>query len=94
MQLLYSKMEYGILTSKFTILMVSQDKIKFYRKLGAKILQARIDSGLEQGDVASKIGKTQSYISKVETGDIKVDLYTLTLLVKVLKKPIGYFITE
>lgn len=53
-----------------------------------------MDAGLEQGDVATKIGKTQSYVSKVESGDIKVDLYTLTQLAKVLKKPIGYFITE
>lgn len=74
--------------------MASKDQIKFYRKLGAKILQARIDSGMEQSEVASKIGKTQSYISKVESGDIKVDLYTLTLIIKVLKKSIGYFTTE
>ena len=79
---------------KFAPSMISQDQNKFYRKLGAKILQARIDSGLEQGEVAVKIGKTQSYVSKVESGDIKIDLYTLTVLAKVLKKPIGYFTTE
>ena len=74
--------------------MASQDQTKFYRKLGTKILQSRIDAGLEQSEVAAKIGKTQSYVSKIESGDIKVDLYTLTLLAKVLKKPTGYFTTE
>jgi ribosome-binding protein aMBF1 (putative translation factor) len=69
-------MEYGVLFLKFVVQMANQDQIKFYRKLGAKILQARIDAGLEQGEVAVKIGKTQSYVSKVESGDIKVDLYT------------------
>ena len=74
--------------------MASQDQTRFYRKLGAKILQARIDSVLEQSEVANKIGKTQSYVSKIESGDIKVDLYTLTLLAKAFRKPIGHFISE
>ncbi|MBI3512374.1 MAG: helix-turn-helix transcriptional regulator [Bacteroidetes bacterium] len=74
--------------------MASLDQMKFHRKLGAKILQARLDCGLEQNEVAAKIGKTQSYVSKVESGDIKIDLHTLTLMMKILKKPIGYFIAE
>jgi transcriptional regulator with XRE-family HTH domain len=74
--------------------MASQDQTKFYRRLGAKILLARIDTGLEQAYVAAQIGKTQSYVSKVENGDIKIDLYTLSLLAKVLRKPIGYFMSE
>ena len=65
---------------------------KFYRKLGAKLVQARLDAGKEQKEVALHISKTQSYISKIENGDVKIDPYTLVLLAKFYKKSIQYFI--
>lgn len=36
--------------------------------VGARIKQARIDSGLTQAELAAKMGKTKSLISKVENG--------------------------
>ena len=71
-----------------------KSQIKFYRSLGAKLVQARTDLGKEQSEVAKHITKTQSYVSKIENGDIKIDLYTLDLLAKFYKKPIQYFIKE
>ncbi len=71
-----------------------EKEIKYYRKLGAKLVQARLEMKKEQTEVALHIGKTQSYISKIENGDIKVDLYTLTLIASYYKKPMSFFIGE
>jgi len=68
-----------------------KEQIKFYRHLGARLFQARLDAKLEQKEVAVKIGKTQSYISKVESGDIKIDSYNLYLLATLYRKSVEYF---
>lgn len=69
-----------------------EEQTKFYRILGAKLVQARLEAGKDQTTVANQIGKTQSYISKIENGDVKIDPYTLVILAKFYKKPIPYFI--
>jgi len=65
--------------------MTTNNILKFYRRLGATLTNARLDAGLEQSEVAEKIEKSQSYISKIEGGDIKIDLYTLNQLLKLYK---------
>ena len=62
------------------------DQTKFYRQLGAKLLKAREELGKEQSAVANQLGRTQSYISKVESGDIKIDLFSLIALSKIYRK--------
>ncbi|MBL7778344.1 MAG: helix-turn-helix transcriptional regulator [Chitinophagales bacterium] len=49
---------------------------------------------LDQIELAAKLGKSQSYISKVENGDVKIDLHTLTVMAKILKKPVEYFVNQ
>lgn len=77
----------------FICYMSNHEQTKFYRKLGAAIFEARIQADLGQGDLATKVNKTQSYISKIENGDIKVDLFTLTKLALALKIPVQSFIS-
>ena len=57
-----------------------------------KLKQARIESGLTQQEVAKKINMPQSYISKVEAGEQRLDVVELKELSKVYKKPISFFI--
>ncbi len=53
---------------------------------------ARIDSGLDQEEVAKLLQKTQSYISKIESGQRRIDVVQLKELAKVYKKSIDFFI--
>lgn len=63
-----------------------------YKKLILKIGKARTDAGLTQNDVAKKLGKTQSYISKIESGQVRVDVVQLKEIAKALGKSVAYFI--
>lgn len=63
-----------------------------YKKLVNKIKQARLNSGLTQKQVAQKIQRPQSYISKVEAGEQRLDVIELKMLVKLYKKDIKLFI--
>lgn len=67
-------------------------RTKEYKKLVNKIKQARLDSGLTQKQVAEKIKRPQSYISKVEAGEQRLDVIELKMLVKLYKKDIKLFI--
>lgn len=51
-------------------------------KIGALILDARKEKGLTQEQLASKIGTTKSYISKIENNIKEVRLSTLRKIVE------------
>ena len=63
-----------------------------YKKLVTKIKQARLDSGLTQKEVAEKIKKPQSYISKVEAGEQRLDIIEMKKLARLYKKNINDFL--
>jgi len=65
---------------------------KEYRKIIELLKKARSESKLTQVEVAKKLKKPQSYISKCEACERRVDLLELTKLAKIYKKPIVYFI--
>ena len=54
--------------------------------------RARIEAKLTQSDVAELLGVTQSYISKVESGQIRIDLMLLKEIAKIYKKNISWFL--
>ena len=62
-----------------------------YQTFLEKLRQARLDVGLTQVDVAQALGKHQSYISKCETGERRVDFVELLDFAAIYKKPIEYF---
>lgn len=45
-----------------------------YELLRHLLIEARGEAGLKQADVAEKLGRPQSYISKIERGERKVDV--------------------
>lgn len=65
---------------------------KEHRKLVEKLKKARKGSGLDQEDVAKLLGVSQSYISKMESGQRRIDIIQLKRFAKVYKKKIDYFL--
>ncbi len=54
----------------------------------------RSRAGLTQTDVAFALGKPQSYVSKYETGERRLDLVELSELCPVLKTTLPQLISE
>lgn len=55
-----------------------------HKELVEKLKKTRINAGITQGEVAKKLNASQSYISKVESGQIKVDVIILKKICSVL----------
>lgn len=65
---------------------------KEHKRLIEQLKQARLAAKLDQRTAAKLLHRTQSYISKVEAGQRRVDLIALKEFAKAYKKPIGYFL--
>lgn len=63
-----------------------------YKAAVEKLKKARQEAGLKQIEVAKKLGKPQSYISKIERGERRMDIAELKLLSKIYKKDLNYFV--
>jgi len=66
---------------------------KEYKTIIERLRTARLDVGLKQEEVAAKLKKPQSYISKIERGERRVDAAELKELAKIYKKDISYFLS-
>jgi len=66
--------------------------LKEYQNVVKRLKEARFEAGLKQADVAKKLGKPQSYISKIERGERRVDIAEVKLFAKVYQKPIDFFV--
>jgi transcriptional regulator with XRE-family HTH domain len=65
---------------------------KEYKKVIERLKKARQESGLKQIEVVKKLGKPQSYISKVEKGERRVDIIELKKIADIYKKSLDYFV--
>ncbi|KKS35067.1 MAG: DNA-binding helix-turn-helix protein [Parcubacteria group bacterium GW2011_GWC2_42_12] len=65
---------------------------KEYKTAVEKLKKARQEAGLKQIEVAKKLGKPQSYISKIERGERRVDIAELKELARIYKKSINFFV--
>ena len=63
-----------------------------YKYMAEMLKRARIEAGLGQGDAARLIDKSQSYISKIEAGCLRLDLVQLNELAKLYEKNLDYFL--
>ena len=64
-----------------------------HKKLVKKLISAREKSGLRQEDVAKQLGVTQSFISKLESAQRRIDLIQIQNFAKIYKKLVSYFIS-
>ena len=65
---------------------------KSHRYLVKKLTKARKHAKLKQKDVAKRLGKTQSYISKIEAGQRRIDVVQLKEFAEIYRKKLDYFI--
>ena len=63
-----------------------------HKKIAERLKKARLDAGLGQVEVAEKLGKTQSYVSKIESGQRRFDVLQLKEFAKLYKKDLSFFI--
>ena len=65
---------------------------KEHQKLIQRLKSARQETGLDQITVAKKLGRTQSYVSKIESGQRRVDLVQVKEFAKIYKKSVDFFL--
>ena len=63
-----------------------------HKNLVERLRLTRQNLHLTQKEVAKLLGKTQSYISKIESGQRRIDIIQLKELAGINKKNINYFI--
>jgi len=64
-----------------------------YREFLAKLRQARADRGLTQVQVATKLHRPQSFVSKCESGERRVDVIELQEFAHLYGRPIDFFLS-
>lgn len=65
---------------------------KDHRNVALQIKKARLESNLSQQQAANILNKTQSYISKVESGQRRMDIAEIKQFAKAYKKDVSFFI--
>jgi len=65
---------------------------KEYANFIKKLCKARQDAGLKQSDVAKSFKRPQSYISRVESGEYRLDILEVKRFAQIYGKSVDYFI--
>ncbi|MBW0433937.1 transcriptional regulator [Leptospira yasudae] len=55
------------------------------------LIAARKEADLTQLEIAKLLGEPQSYISKIESGERRLDVIEFWRIFKILKKPYDYY---
>ncbi|MEA2088861.1 MAG: helix-turn-helix transcriptional regulator [Patescibacteria group bacterium] len=74
--------------------MVKSIHSKEYTEFAKKLWSARMEVGLTQVEVAKKLKKPQSYISKSEAGEQRLDILEVQRFAKLYGKDICYFLPK
>jgi len=61
-----------------------------YGRLREKLKAARMEAGLTQAQVAHLVGRPQSFVSKIEVGERRVDFIEMQVFARVYGKPLSY----
>ena len=62
-----------------------------YKNFLMRLIGARKQAGLTQVEVAKRLGKAHSFISKCELGERRVDFVELQQLAKIYNKDLSFF---
>ena len=63
-----------------------------YQYLLKRLREARLKAGLTQVQVAKALGRHQSYVTKCELGERRIDPIDLQRFAALYRKPISYFL--
>jgi transcriptional regulator with XRE-family HTH domain len=72
-------------------LLEAQGYQKTYQRFLARLREARQQAGLTQEEAACRLGKHQSFLSKCESGERRVDFVELLALAELYGVDIGFF---
>ena len=72
--------------------MIKTTRTKEYKVFIDRLIKARLEASLKQIEVAKKMKRPQSYISRVESGEYRLDILEIKRFAKLYKKDINYFI--
>ena len=73
-------------------IMVDTIRTKEYADFVGKLKEARLEAGLRQIDVAKKLKRTQSCVSRVEVGEQRLDILELKKFAELYAKSIDFFV--
>lgn len=65
-----------------------------YKAFLQRLRAARLDVGLTQVEVAQQLNQPQSFVSKCESGERRVDVVELIDFAVIYKKPLLYFVCD
>ena len=63
-----------------------------YAQFLGRLKQARVEAALTQVEVAKRLKRPQSFVSKIESGERRVDVVELGELAKLYRKPLDFFV--
>lgn len=72
-------------TGSYTVFMGDSIHSKEYGIIIQKLKQARLQAGITQAEAALKLKKPQSYVSKIERRERRIDILELKQLLKIFK---------
>jgi transcriptional regulator with XRE-family HTH domain len=64
------------------------------RRLGSLLKEIRLDAKLTQEQVADRLGQSQSYVSKYESGEQRLDLIELDAVCKAVGLELTKFVAR
>jgi transcriptional regulator with XRE-family HTH domain len=65
-----------------------------YQRMLSRLREAREAAKLTQVQVAERLGKPQSYVSKVENGERRIDPVELARIAEIYGREVGYFLND
>lgn len=63
-----------------------------YRRFLTRLRAAREGAGLTQVEVAKRLGVPQSFVSKCESGERRVDVVELAAFARLYRRPLTFFL--
>jgi transcriptional regulator with XRE-family HTH domain len=77
---------------QWTINWERADEEEYLKYIKARIKEAREDANMTQGELGKKIGRTQAYFSKLESGGLVPSIIETLGIAQFTQKPIQFFL--
>ena len=74
--------------------MATQANLAEKKRFLSILRQMRLDAGLRQADLARKLGEPQSFVSKYESGERRLDVLELRQLCTILGFSLAEFVRQ